>query len=120
MVNLDTHIVIFAIDDRLSLSERVAMQDERWAISTIVLWELAYLAENHRINLDLDGYRFRNFLSEVELLPIDLNIARTSTRLDFKSDPADHLIAATSIVYGVPLVTRDRVIRNSKLVPLAS
>ena len=34
-------------------------------------------------------------------------------------DPADELIAATSIVHGVPLLTRDRQIRRSKLVPLA-
>ena len=29
-------------------------------------------------------------------------IARTSTRLDFTSDPADEIIAATSVVHGVP------------------
>jgi predicted nucleic acid-binding protein len=33
--------------------------------------------------------------------------------------PADELIAATSVVHRVPLVTRDRQIRRSKLVPLA-
>ncbi len=38
-------------------------------------------------------------------------------KLDFKSDPADELIAATSIVYQVPLVTRDKKMRRSKLVP---
>jgi predicted nucleic acid-binding protein len=34
-------------------------------------------------------------------------------------DPADELIAATSIVHRLPLVTRDKKIRKSKLVPLA-
>ena len=32
----------------------------------------------------------------------------------------DEIIAATSVVYNVPLLTRDRVIRGSKIVPLAS
>jgi hypothetical protein len=34
-------------------------------------------------------------------------------------DTADELIAATSVVHGVPLLTRDRAIRRSKIVPLA-
>jgi PIN domain nuclease of toxin-antitoxin system len=40
-------------------------------------------------------------------------------RLDFESDPADELIAATSLVHVAPLVTRDGKIRRSKVVPLA-
>ena len=34
--------------------------------------------------------------------------------------PADELIAATSVVHGVPLVTRDRRLLASRIVPLAS
>jgi predicted nucleic acid-binding protein len=33
--------------------------------------------------------------------------------------PADKLIAATSIVHKIPLLTRDRRIRDSRIVPLA-
>jgi PIN domain nuclease of toxin-antitoxin system len=40
--------------------------------------------------------------------------------LDFDSDPADEIIAATSLVHRVPLMTRDRKMRRSKLVPIAS
>jgi predicted nucleic acid-binding protein len=40
-----------------------------------------------------------------------------STRLDFRGDSADEIIAATSVVHNVPLLTRDRQIRRSKLVP---
>ena len=39
--------------------------------------------------------------------------------IDFESDPADEIIAATSLVHRVSLVTRDRRIRRSILVPLA-
>jgi predicted nucleic acid-binding protein len=46
-------------------------------------------------------------------------IARASTRLDVRSDPADELIAATSVVHKVPLVTRDRAPRRSRLIPHA-
>jgi PIN domain nuclease of toxin-antitoxin system len=36
--------------------------------------------------------------------------------LDFRSDPADEIIAATSLAHNVPLVTRDARVRASKLV----
>jgi PIN domain nuclease of toxin-antitoxin system len=39
--------------------------------------------------------------------------------LDFRADPADEIIAATSIVHRIPLRTRDARIRRSALVPLA-
>ena len=119
MLNLDTHIVVNAVRNELTAIERRVLRNQKWCISAIVFWELAMLAERNRVNIDLDSDQFRRFISAVEVLPIDLNVARTSTTLDFSSDPADELIAATSIVYGVPLVTRDRRIRNSKMVPLA-
>ena len=40
-------------------------------------------------------------------------------RLDFRSDPADEIVAATSIVHDIPLLTRDARILGSKIVPLA-
>lgn len=40
-------------------------------------------------------------------------------QLDFSSDPADELIAATSIAHNVPLLTRDTRMLKSQVVPLA-
>lgn len=120
MVNLDTHIVVFAFNGELSSSEHAVIQEQDWAICPMVLRELAFLVENRRLDFPLYGNEFQTFLDDLSILPIDLNVARTSTQLDFKSDPADELIAATSIVYNIPLVTRDRTIRSSKIVPLAT
>jgi antitoxin (DNA-binding transcriptional repressor) of toxin-antitoxin stability system len=39
--------------------------------------------------------------------------------LDFKSDSADEIIAATSLTHDIPLLTRDSRIRKSKVVKLA-
>ena len=119
MLNLDTHILVFALSDELRPGERTLWERERWSISAIVLWEIAKLTQLGRLSLDLDDRDVVSSLSRVHVWPIDLDIARTSIRLDFKGDPADELIAATSIVHDVPLVTRDRVIRQSKIVPLA-
>ena len=120
MLNLDTHILIFAVSGALRPAERRVLAKDRWSISAIVLWEIAKLARLGRIELDLDDRDVARVLNRVHVWPIDLDVARTSVRLDFEGDPADGIIAATSIVHGVPLVTRDRTIRRSKIVPLAT
>ena len=119
MINLDTHVLIYALAGSLRPTERAILSRHPWGISAIVLWELAKLAQLGRIELDLEDPEVEAALAGVHVWPLDLAVARVSTRLDFRGDPADELIAATSVVHAVPLLTRDRVIRRSKLVPLA-
>ena len=120
MLNLDTHIFVLAVRGELRPSERDLLARNRWSVSAIVLWELAKLVQLGRIDMDIDDRDVARTLNRVHVWPIDIAIARTSTRLDFESDPADEIIAATSVVHNVPLLTRDRVIRRSRVVPLAS
>ncbi len=119
MLNLDTHILIHALDDRLRPAEAEWLRRNQWSISGIVLWELAKLSQLGRITLDLDSADLARALSRVHVWPIDLAVCRGIRQLDFRADPADELIAATSVVHNVPLLTRDRRIKRSKLVPLA-
>ena len=72
-----------------------------------------------RLDMGLDDRGVQRILAHLHVWPIDLEITRTSTRLDFRGDPADEIIGATSVVHYIPLLTRDRTIRRSKLVPLA-
>ena len=58
-------------------------------------------------------------LAEVEIWPVSREVCLNMLALDFSSDPADELIAATSLTYRVPLLTRDRRILSSRLVPFA-
>ncbi len=120
MLNLDTHILIFALNGELKLSERNLLANTRWSVSSIVLWELAKLAQLGRVDMDLDDREVVRILNLMHVWPIDLAVARASTRLDFSSDPADEIIAATSLVHNIPLLTRDQIMRSSKIVPLAS
>jgi len=119
MLNLDTNIFLVAVGGALRPSEEQLLARNGWSISAIVLWELAKLVQLGRVDLDLDDREVIRVLSRVRVWPIDLAIARTSTALDFDGDPADEIIAATSVVHDIPLLTRDRTIRRSKLVPLA-
>lgn len=117
MLNLDTHILVFALHGKLRPQEHALLSTQEWSVSAIVPWELAKLAQLGRIDLDLDDRVVSGTLNRIHLWPIDFTVARMSTRLDFSGDPADELIAATSIVHNVPLLTRDRTIRRSAMVP---
>lgn len=119
MLNLDTHILLHAVTDDLRPGERRMLSSARWSISAIVLWEIAKLAQLDRIALDLQDPEVARVLSRVHVWPLTREVAHASTRLDIRGDPADELIAATSVVHQVPLLTRDRVLRRSRLVPLA-
>lgn len=119
MLNLDTHILIHALRGDIKPRERELLAGDSWSIAAIVLWELAKLAQLGRLTIDLDDPDVKVALSRLHVWPLDLEIARASTCLDFRGDPADELIAATSVVHRIPLLTRDRRIRRSKLVPFA-
>jgi PIN domain nuclease of toxin-antitoxin system len=119
MLNLDTHVLIHALAGTATAKERRVLADDTWGISDIVLWEVTKLHQLGRIDLDPSDAEFARLLDAIHVWPITLAVARQSARLDFRSDPADEIIAATSIVHGVALVTRDGRIRKSKMVPLA-
>ena len=119
MLNLDTHILIFAVSGDLRPAEQALLSQNRWSVSAIVFWELAKLVQLGRLDMDLDDRDVVRTLSRLHVWPIDLAVARASTQLDFRSDPADELIAATSVVHDIPLLTRDHVMRRSKVVPMA-
>jgi len=119
MLNLDTHILIFALKGKLTAREERVLSSDQWGVSAIVLWEIAKLAQLGRIDVSLDDPDFRMALSRIVVWPIDYDVCRIIARLDFQGDPADELIASTSVVHGAPLVTRDRRMLRSKLTPLA-
>jgi PIN domain nuclease of toxin-antitoxin system len=119
VTNLDTHVLVFALTGELTARERRLLSGSTWSISAIVLWELAKLVQLGRVDLDLDEAEVVRTLSGLHVWPLDLAVCLRSTRLDFSGDPADELIAATSVVHRVPLLTRDRRIRTSRVVPLA-
>ncbi len=107
MLNLDTHVLLHALAGELTRREAGLLAREPWSIAAIALWEITKLAELARI------------LHRIHVWPLTLDICRGIRQLDFRGDPADEMIAATSLVHNVPLVTRDRRILRSRRVPLA-
>jgi PIN domain nuclease of toxin-antitoxin system len=116
MILLDTHILIWWIDDspRLSQSHRQIIQsrqDDGLGISIYSCWEIAKLVEYGKLELKFSIEDWLEIaLSHPNLRTIDLTIPIIvkSTQLSgFHKDPADQIIVATSIISGIPLLTAD-------------
>lgn len=119
MLNLDTHILVHALSGSLTPAEEALLAADQWSVCPMVFWEMAKLNQAGRIIEDLYAPSLVADLSRIHVWPLTLEVCRTSVRLDFRSDPADELIAATSIVHNVPLITRDRKLLASQMIPLA-
>jgi PIN domain nuclease of toxin-antitoxin system len=119
MLNLDTHIFLYALSGNLKKGEKNLLSKNAWGISSIVIWEITKLSQLKKINLNIHSKEFTKILNQIQIWQIDIDICRRIHDLDFKSDPADEIIAATSIVLDIPLLTRDKKIKKSKIVPFA-
>ncbi len=116
MLNLDTHILLYALDNKLTGSERRILAGNCWGISAIVLWEIEMLHRKRRIQIDLGTPPVIAALAKIHIWPITREVCVNVRALDFQSDPADELIASTSYTFGVPLITRDGRLRASQVI----
>ena len=128
MILLDTHMLIWMLvaPEKLSAKARKAIVAARregpLALSAISLWEIAWLVENGRIETDLRVDVFvKRCASYVEVLPITEAIAVRAVQFpkSFPADPQDRIIGATALVEGRRLLTADKLVVKSGLVPLA-
>ena len=114
----DTHALLYDFTSPKELSRaaaqaiQVAEAQGELACADISLWEIGMLAEKGRIPLPAPLEEFIDTLllaRAIEVLPITPAIAAaaTSCRVPVR-DPSDRLIAATAIVHGATLITRDR------------
>jgi PIN domain nuclease of toxin-antitoxin system len=124
MVLLDTHIWLWWLlgDGSLSSEERKALHvlasDGKLAISWVSVWETELLERKGRVSLFPD---FQTWIEQatqpdvVTVLTADTDVVIAQRKLPeiFHTDPADRLIAATSILSGFPLATHDRKIIES-------
>ena len=120
-VLLDTHVFVWFAGDRSRLSkaaQRAITKSSRRLILDITLREVARLTATGRLRFDRDVETWledATLANGIEVVPIDAMIAARSIRIaaHFHGDPVDQLIAATSIVLEVPLITADENLRAS-------
>jgi PIN domain nuclease of toxin-antitoxin system len=125
---LDTHILIWLLIAPENLAPKAkkvilaARKSGPLALSAISLWEMAWLAQNKRIDVDVSVDSFvKKCASYVQVLPITPEIAVRSVQFpkSYPNNPQDRIIGATALVEGIRLLTHDKLIVKSGLIPLA-
>jgi PIN domain nuclease of toxin-antitoxin system len=123
MILLDTHVWIWFVSNPELLSEKAgkaidaSVEENAVFISSMSAWEVALLVARKRLELTLDVADWvakSEMLPFIQFVPVDNDIAMKSVRLPepFHHDPADRIIIASAISLGVPLLTKDRRIRQ--------
>ena len=118
MIVVDTHVIIWdalrpeLLSDSAKEALSQANENEGILLCDISLWEIAMLVKKGRISLGISYQEFIRLVllsKNYQLQCITPEIAELSTQLseDINNDPADRIIAATSLVMGIPLVTAD-------------
>ena len=90
-------------------------------ISDISIWEISMLIKKNRIEVDTTAANFINLFLQsrsVSVQSISPEIAELSVNFgaDINNDPADRIIAATSIILNTQLVTADQNLIDSQMI----
>ena len=121
MVLLDTCAILWWTLDPGGLSDAAAATCSRIAsegafISSITIWEIGIKIKKGTLNIgeDLEDYVGRlKRLGSVEMIPVDEDIWIKNLSLDWPHrDPVDRTVVATAMLRKIPIVTKDRRIRD--------
>lgn len=125
MILLDTHVWLWWLlgDGALSDREREALdrlaESDSLALSWVSVWETEMLERKGRIELHPGFVEWIGAAAHQDVITVltadtEVVLAQRSLPETFHQDPADRLIAATSILSGYPLATHDgRIIDSS-------
>ncbi len=125
MILLDTCAIIWDALEASKLSpdarNTIELNEKSLIICDISIWEIAMLIKRKRLVLDDTAAGFINLLLQSRnyfIQEITPEIAELSVNFgsEINNDPADRLIAATSILGNAPIVTADQNLRNANLV----
>lgn len=117
-VLLDTHVVHWwsAEPKRVSAAASKALEGaDELVVAAISWYELAWLARHERIAVNVPVRTWlQGLAAQVRTIGVTPAIADTAVALpsSFPGDPADRLIYATAIEHDLPLVSKDRAIRD--------
>jgi PIN domain nuclease of toxin-antitoxin system len=120
LILLDTHALIwFANEDPLMPAElwHEINEEKQILVSAISGWEIAMLVEKERLllNMPVDEWiKTAGSYFPLTWVDPDVDICLKSTQLpgNFHQDPADRLIAASTLLNQATLITKDKKLRS--------
>ena len=124
---VDTHALLWYLhkDSKLSATaltvlNSTALKGDQIAVSSITLVEVAYLVEKNRIpsnSFDLIVRLLNQPGSMLSEIPLDQSVADSLRQVLRSQVPemADRIIAATALMLGVPVISRDSKITASSI-----
>ncbi len=124
MILLDTCVLIWdAIEpDKLSPKAKKAIEysENELIICDISIWEISMLIKKNRLTVDDSPSGFINLIllsRNFQIQQITPEIAELSVNFgsEINNDPADRLIAATSILKNIPIITADQNLRDATI-----
>jgi PIN domain nuclease of toxin-antitoxin system len=124
MIVLDTCTIIWDALETSKLSplatKAVKHSRNELIICDISFWEISMLIKRKRLEIDDTASGFINLLLQsrnFHIQEITPEIAELSVNLgpEINNDPADRLIAATSILTNAPIITADQNLREATL-----
>jgi|694.fasta_scaffold57239_2 PIN domain nuclease of toxin-antitoxin system len=120
MLLLDTHALVWLASDQTQLTDLgktlIQRASGRLFLSAISSLEIALLVKRNRLELPLPPQQFvadsirQHGITEI---PVDSTIAMAAAALpDIHSDPFDRILAATALLHGLQLLSKDSVLRQ--------
>ncbi len=124
MIVLDTCAIIWDALDQNKLTPKarkaIKQTESELIICDISIWEISMLIKRNRVEIDGTGSEFINLLLQSRnfyVQEITPEIAELSVSFgpEINNDPADRLIAATSILRNAPIITADKNLRGTEI-----
>jgi len=125
MILLDTCAIIWDALENTKLTatakKAIKRDDKDLLICDISIWEISMLIKKGRLEIDDTSFGFINLLLQSRnfiIQDITPKIAELSVNFgpEINGDPADRLIAATSIFRNAPIVTADKNLRDATII----
>lgn len=120
----DTHSLVWYFTEDPLLSKRALQAFESTVkegiiiVPAVVLAEIVFISKKEKVTLSFEETlkkmeEYENFY----IAPLDLDTLKVADKIELDMEMHDKLIVATALYFGAILITRDKLIRESRIVP---
>ena len=116
----DTHSLVWYFTEDSKLSKKAlevfegTIKEGIIIVPAVVLAEIMFIAKKGEITLTFEETlnkigEYGNF----DIAPLDVNLLKVADKIEVDMEMHDRLIVATALYFDAPLITKDRLIKDS-------